>query len=126
MLSAVLGLISPEKKRKKDGPPSVDITQDWEYIYAGFLQAYGIDLFDSSMHWLKFCALLKSLPKGTRLREIVEIRTAPVPKPTKHNREQIAALLKAKADVALKATETSLETGLQALYLTLKHQAIGR
>lgn len=53
-----------------------DIRYDGDYIYASFLQAYGIDLFDvqGQLHWKKFNALLSGLPEGTKLMEVVKIR----------------------------------------------------
>lgn len=53
-----------------------DIRYDGDYIYASFLQAYGIDLFDVQgvLHWKKFNALLSGLPEGTKLMEVIKIR----------------------------------------------------
>lgn len=53
-----------------------DIRYDGDYIYASFLQAYGIDLFDvqGKLHWRKFNALLSGLPEGTKLMEVIKIR----------------------------------------------------
>lgn len=53
-----------------------DIRYDGDYIYASFLQAYGIDLFDAQgkLHWRKFNALLSGLPEGTKLMEVIKIR----------------------------------------------------
>lgn len=53
-----------------------DIRYDGDYIYASFLQAYGIDLFDVQgvLHWKKFNALLSGLPEGTKFMEVVKIR----------------------------------------------------
>lgn len=53
-----------------------DIRYDGDYIYASFLQAYGIDLFDvqGKLHWKKFNALLSGLPEGTKFMEVVKIR----------------------------------------------------
>lgn len=53
-----------------------DIRYDGDYIYASFLQAYGIDLFDvqGKLHWKKFNALLSGLPEGTKLMEVIKIR----------------------------------------------------
>ena len=53
-----------------------DIRYDGDYIYASFLQAYGIDLFDAQgqLHWKKFNALLSGLPEGTKLMEVIKIR----------------------------------------------------
>lgn len=53
-----------------------DIRFDGDYIYASFLQAYGIDLFDvqGKLHWKKFNALLSGLPEGTKFMEVIKIR----------------------------------------------------
>lgn len=53
-----------------------DIRFDGDYIYASFLQAYGIDLFDvqGKLHWKKFNALLSGLPEGAKLMEVIKIR----------------------------------------------------
>ena len=53
-----------------------DIRYDGDYIYASFLQTYGIDLFDvqGKLHWKKFNALLSGLPEGTKFMEVVKIR----------------------------------------------------
>lgn len=53
-----------------------DIRYDGDYIYASFLQAYGIDLFDvqGQLHWKKFNALLSGLPEGTKFMEVIKIR----------------------------------------------------
>lgn len=53
-----------------------DIRYDGDYIYASFLQAYNIDLFDvqGKLHWKKFNALLSGLPEGTKLMEVIKIR----------------------------------------------------
>lgn len=49
---------------------------DSGYIYASFLQAYNIDLFEEQgkLHWKKFNALLASLPEGTKFIEVTKIR----------------------------------------------------
>lgn len=53
-----------------------DIRFDGDYIYASFLQAYNMDLFDmqGKLHWKKFNALLSGLPEGTKLMEVIKIR----------------------------------------------------
>ena len=53
-----------------------DIRFDGDYIYASFLQAYNIDLFDvqGKLHWKKFNALLSGLPEGTKFMEVIKIR----------------------------------------------------
>lgn len=53
-----------------------DIRYDGDYIYASFLQAYNMDLFDmqGKLHWKKFNALLSGLPEGTKFMEVIKIR----------------------------------------------------
>nr|DAF66841.1 MAG TPA: hypothetical protein [Caudoviricetes sp.] len=70
---------NPMKTTASDEPKEkapYDIRFDGDYIYASFLQAYGIDLFDvqGELHWKKFNALLSGLPEGTKFMEVVKIR----------------------------------------------------
>ena len=61
---------------EKDTKQYYSLKYDAEYIYASFMQAYGIDLIEQQgkMHWFKFQALLSGLPKDTKFCEIVSIR----------------------------------------------------
>lgn len=59
-----------------DGPRAYDFDEDGDYIYAAFLQQYGIDLQDvQSMHWWKFKALFSALNEDTRIVKIMQYRT---------------------------------------------------
>lgn len=60
----------------EEDQPLYDLMKDGEYIYASFLQAYGIDLFEDQgkLHWHKFNALLVSLPSDTKFMEVLRIR----------------------------------------------------
>lgn len=53
----------------------IDYIIDADYIYAGFMQAYGIDLVDAEMHWHKFLALVEGLPEGTVMTNIIQYRS---------------------------------------------------
>lgn len=70
------GNMMPEVKKEDDDEAIYSIKYDAEYIYASFMQAYGIDLFDvqGQLHWKKFNALLVGLPDGTKLTEVMKIR----------------------------------------------------
>ena len=57
-----------------DGERVIDYEEDGEYIYASFMQAYGIDLFEVNLHWHKFKALILGLPSGTIMSEIMGMR----------------------------------------------------
>ena len=55
------------------GEKVTDYNVDGDYIYAAFMELYGIDLLESDMHWYKFLALFKGL-HGTKLNEIIGYR----------------------------------------------------
>lgn len=54
-----------------------DVQEDADYIVGSFQAVYGIDLTDPAldMHWHRFMALLRSLPQGSKLAEIIGYRT---------------------------------------------------
>lgn len=78
-----------------------NIKYDGDYIFASFLQAYGIDLFEQQgrLHWKKFNALLAGLPEGTKFVEVVKIRSY---EPRKGDSDEyIAEMKRLKAEYAL-------------------------
>lgn len=78
-LSALLKFASPPQELPRaqredaDGEKAVDYAIDADYIFAAFMEQYGIDLVESDMHWYKFQALFKGL-HGTKLNEIIGYR----------------------------------------------------
>jgi hypothetical protein len=52
---------------------------DADYIYAAFVEAYGIDLTQNPLHWWQFRALFKALPEDTQFMKIVGYRTMKIP-----------------------------------------------
>lgn len=60
-------------RRRKE--PIYDFETDGGRILASFLQAYGIDLTDTRMHWWKFMTLLLALPEDTVFMQTVRLRT---------------------------------------------------
>ena len=63
----------PRADKEPDGEKAVDYAIDADYIFAAFMERYGIDLVESDMHWYKFQALFKGL-HGTKLNEIIGYR----------------------------------------------------
>lgn len=104
LLEAVLRAVMGESKGS--GKRVMDYDKDADMIFAAFWQAYGIDLHHDRLHWSAFRALLANLPDDTRMMQVVDIRTRPVPAPNRHNKGQRAALMRAKAAVALKPAIT--------------------
>lgn len=58
------------------GPAVVNFREDEAIIYASFLQAYGIDLYEVGyLHWWKFKALVAGIPESTTLGQIMQLRS---------------------------------------------------
>lgn len=92
-----------------------DFQQDADHIYAAFLQIYKIDLFSRKgrrLHWHQFMSLFSALPDTTRMMQIIEIRTKPIPKATKYNGEERQQLMRLKAIHKLKISEAEQEKQL--------------
>lgn len=75
-----------------------DFKKDAGLIYASFLSAYGMDLFEQQgkLHWQKFIQLLTNLGKDTVFKEVVNIRQMKVPPPNKYNNEYREYVMKMK------------------------------
>lgn len=132
LMDQLYKLMLNTKNKLSSGPKSIDFLQDAPYIYAGFRQAYGIDLYDEQgkLHWLKFLALFRALPENTRIMEIVSIRTRPIPKRTKYNAEEIRALMRAKETYRLEISQaerdTQLVQGLRSIASVLEGMSRGK
>jgi hypothetical protein len=93
-----------------------DFKKDAGLIYASFLSAYGMDLFEQQgkLHWQKFIQLLMNLNKDTVFKEVVGIRQMKVPPPNKYNKEYREYVLKMKQLYRLE-DETAIVDGQQAI-----------
>lgn len=92
---------NPMPKQKQERLMS--LKQDAPFIYASFMQQYGIDLFEQQgkLHWYKFKSLLDGLDENTKLKKVIEIRRAELPKGAK-NQKARKEMEKAKRFYALK------------------------
>ena len=125
LLKAVFDTINSSKMEKSE-KQSMDFFQDWDYIYAAFWQTYGIDLYQyPDMHWMKFSALLRGIPEGTRFSEIIAIREMDIPEPNKHNGKQRAKIMEMKSKYALKKSDTTLQEGLIGIFNAMVSKARG-
>lgn len=106
LLDTIFRAILGQEKLKGNGPVSISFSVDADRIIAAFWQAYGIDLTKERLHWWVFVALLDNLPDDTRMMQVAHIRTRPLPAPNMYNKELRAALIRAKAAVALKPNIT--------------------
>lgn len=85
----------------------IDFTQDSERILAAFWQTYGIDLGNPAvtMHFWKFMALLRSLPRETEFMRTVNLRmTDPAKIENDDLRRQIR---RAKASVRIRGNRNT-------------------
>ena len=126
LMKQLLPLLNPLPSGE-DNVKTIDFEQDMPLIYAAFWQTYGIDLERERLHWWKFLFLLQGLPSDTRMMQVVEIRTRPLPAPTRYNQKEIMELQKAKAKVALKLTEEERNAqygkSLDSLFNMLREKA---
>ena len=66
----------PEEDRPASGRIVYDFEQDADHIYAAFMQANGIDLTRTDLHWWQFRALFASLPESCVMSRIMGYRAA--------------------------------------------------
>lgn len=66
-----------EKETKQSKKPVYSYRHDFDYINAGFLQDYKIDLLEVEfLHWWKFVSLFSALRDDCKIREIMGYRGA--------------------------------------------------
>lgn len=121
--SAVMGMfvflngdteISVSSDRKK-GNKIFSFGQDASAIYGAFYSKYGIDLYDSDMHWYKFCALLEGLAEDNPFRSIIRIRT--MDETDIKNSKNVRQIRELKAKYGLKSNkEIDVAQGLACLF----------
>lgn len=116
------------KKRpqiRKSALPVLDFEEDGDYIYASFMQDYRIDLIDQQgrLPWKKFIYLFNGLSSGTKIRQVMQIRSMEVPKYTGKNAKQIQEINELKSYYALPVKGGGGQSGLDLLFHTLEGMA---
>lgn len=94
-----------------------DLKQDAKYIYASFMQEYGIDLIEEqgSLRWEKFLALMAGLRDTTKFQEIVGIRVAKIPT-GKGTEQEAKRLRELKRIYALKRSQEDVEEEMNSMF----------
>lgn len=64
-----------EKVVKRKSKIIYSFIHDWGFIYSAFMQCYGIDLFDTELHWWKFKSLFDCLSEETQFSKILGYRS---------------------------------------------------
>lgn len=122
--------IAIKSKPNSDNTKSFDFNQDANYIYSSFMLDYSMDLVEQQglLDWRKFIALFQGLSEGTKIKQVMNIRTREVPEPTQYNAKEIQALMKAKAyyslDISLEEAEEQFQKGINKLANTLIKRAV--
>lgn len=102
-----------------------DFELDGEYIYASFMQAYGIDLIDQQgkLSWRKFIALFEGLPSDTKIKEIMRIRLSDPPVPNQENWKECRQFSELQSYYQLPVEGGGGQNGLYRLFTALEAQA---
>ena len=117
LLNAIYDALMEKPKAATDGKaPAFDFIQDAGFIYASFLMDYGLDLYEEQerLHWWKFYQLFVGLSDRTKIVQVMQIRTRPIPKPTKYNAEERVNLMRLKAQYALEMSQEDRERNFAA------------
>lgn len=132
LFQSIFSFLAGENKTSSDSKKVFDFEQDAAYIYAAFYQCYHIDLCSRhgrKLHWHQFISLFGGLSEDTRLMQIIQIRSRPMPKATKYNAEERQALAKLKMiyrlDVSEEERQKQLEQGLTKIAIALQSIAKG-
>lgn len=115
-----------QDERQEDNEPiekTHDFAQDADLIYASFLYDYNIDLLEQQgkMHWKKFIALFNNLSQKSAFKQVVKIRTEPLPKRTKDNSKDVDNLIKAKQFYSLDKSKEAIENKVNSTFDALAH-----
>ena len=112
--------------RKALGLNAVEEEKHAEYIYASFLQDYGMDLVreQGKLHWKQFVALFQGLTSRTKIKEIMRIRVMDVPESNGHNQKEIQNIMELKSYYALPVEGGGGQSGLNALFAALEAEAM--
>lgn len=112
-------------KVKKNPQPVLDFEEDGDYIYASFMQDYCIDLIDEQgrLPWKKFIYLFNGLSSGTKIKQVMQIRSMEVPQYNGKNMKQIQEINELKSYYALPIRGGGGQTGLNLLFRTLEGMA---
>lgn len=116
------------KKRpqiRKSAFPVLDFEEDGDYIYASFMQDYGIDLIDEQgrLPWKKFLFLFNGLSADTKIKQVMHIREMEIPEYNGKNQKHRQEIMELKSYYALPVKGGGGQNGLDLLFSTLEGMA---
>ena len=98
---------------EKDPPFSYE--HDAAYIYAAFVEAYGIDLTKNRLHWWQFRALFLGLPETVQFCKIMGYRTMEIPPKMSKAKKRFYQKMKRIYKLPEPAEQIRLEKELNAI-----------
>ena len=107
-----------------------DYDFDADYIYAAYMQQYGVDLSTSTMHWWKFRAMFAGLTDKTKFVQIMGYRAAKIDKDMTESQKRFYKRMKKVYALPLPQDEQektrAIEDALQGGDITLLMQLLGK
>lgn len=107
-----------------------DYDFDADYIYAAYMQQYGVDLSTSTMHWWKFRAMFAGLTDKTKFVQIMGYRAAKIDKDMTESQKRFYKRMKKMYALPLPQDEQektrAIEDALQGGDITLLMQLLGK
>lgn len=97
----------------KDPPFSYE--HDAGYIYAAFMEAYGIDLTKNRLHWWQFRALFLGLPETVLFCKIMGYRTMEIPAKMPKEKKRFYQRMKRIYKIPEPAEQIRLEKEMEAI-----------
>ena len=97
----------------KDPPFSYE--HDAGYIYAAFIEAYGIDLTKNRLHWWQFRALFLGLPETVLFCKIMGYRTMEIPPKMPKEKKKFYQRMKRIYKIPEPAEQIRLEKEMEAI-----------
>ena len=102
-----------EDASAKDPPFSYE--HDAGYIYAAFVEAYGIDLTRNRLHWWQFRALFLGLPETVLFCRIMGYRTMEIPARMPKEKKRFYQRMKRVYKIPESAEQIRLEKEMEAI-----------
>lgn len=105
---------SSESGSNRRSTPVFSYYYDSKYIYSAFMQIYGIKLSENTLNWWEFSTLFEGLPSGTKLSDIIGIRSEKLPT-GKNSASRRASLIRKKEIFAIPFVDPHVEALKNAL-----------
>lgn len=95
--------------------PPFSYEHDAGYIYAAFIEAYGIDLTKNRLHWWQFRALFLGLPETVLFCRIMGYRTMEIPAKMPKEKKEFYRRMKRIYRIPESAEQIRLEKEMEAI-----------